>query len=374
MLRTLFPLETAASFTLRLFGGGIAACALIAIAALLLRRLSTREPSQGSRTLPRWSAASKARRLPTRLAKVAAAGVLLVAGGWAFLHATKPAWLRAALATPVPAPRSDFGGWTARAPGLETGDIELTIDGRWIDHIALCRLDPRRYRFTVHWDATRSRTVEEWQQALGASLVINGSYFLPDGSPQTPLRLDGRAAGPARYTSLHGGFVAGDGVANGVAILDLKGKDVLPAIAPFPQAMVSYPLLLDEAGEMRAPATREWLASRTFIALDGEGRVVVGTTRSGFFTLRRLGEYLKASPLDVRVALNFDGGPIASQIVKTDAFERVTIGNAEITDGGDVARVWWQAHRTSRWRLPIVLAATPRETDAASAAGAPARP
>ena len=61
--------------------------------------------------------------------------------------------------------------------------------------------------------------------------------------------------------------------------------------------MVSYPLLLDEAGEVRAPATREWLASRTFIALDGEGRVVVGTTRSGFFTLRRLGEYLKASPL-----------------------------------------------------------------------------
>ena len=85
MLRTLFPLETAASFTLRLFGGGIAACALIAIAALLLRRLSTREPSQGSRTLPRWSAASKARRLPTRLAKVAAAGVLLVAGGTGLL-------------------------------------------------------------------------------------------------------------------------------------------------------------------------------------------------------------------------------------------------------------------------------------------------
>ncbi len=342
MLRTLFPLETAASFTLRVFASGIAVFALVAIAALLLRR--------------------------RRLAKIAAAGALLIAGGWAFLHATKPAWLRAALATPVPVPRSDFGGWTARAPGLETGEIELTIDGRWIDHIALCRLDPRRYRFTVHWDATRSRTVEEWQQALGASLVINGSYFLPDGSPQTPLRLDGRAAGPARYTSLHGGFVAGDGVAdglaNGVAILDLKGKDVLPAIAPFPQAMVSYPLLLDEAGEVRAPTTREWLASRTFIALDGEGRVVVGTTRSGFFTLRRLGEYLKASPLGLRVALNFDGGPIASQMVKTDAFERVTIGNAEITDGGDVARVWWQAHRTSRWRLPIVLAATPRPNEA----------
>jgi len=339
MFRTLFPLETAASFTLRLFAGGIAVFALAAIAALLLRR--------------------------RRLAKIAAAGALVVAAGWGFLHATKPAWLRAALASPVPVPRSDFGGWTARAPGLETGDIELTIDGRWIDHIALCRLDPRLYRFTVHWDGT-ARLVEDWQRELGATLVINGSYFLPDGSPQTPLRMDGRAAGPARYTSIHGGFVAGDDV----AILDLKGKDVLAAIAPFPEAMVSYPLLLDQTGEVRAPATRDWLASRTFIALDGEGRVVVGTTRSGFFTLRRLGEYLKASPLGLRVALNFDGGPIASQIVKTPTFERVTIGNAEITDGGDVARVWWQAHRTSRWRLPIVLAATPRAA-AGGAAGAP---
>ena len=36
-----------------------------------------------------------------------------------------------------------------------------------------------------------------------------------------------------------------------------------------------------------------------------------------------------------------------------------------ISDGGDVLRVYWQARRTSRWRLPIVLAVRPR---------APARP
>jgi len=330
MLRTLFPLETAASFTLRLFGGALLLCALAALAALLLRR----------------------RRI-ARLAGVAAA---LVAAGWLTLHATRPAWLRFALATPVPAPRADFGGWTARAPGLETADIELSVDGRWVDHIALCRLDPRRHRFTVHWDETRARTVEQWQQALGAEVVINGSYFLPDGSPQTPLRSDGRAIGPARYTSIHGAFVAGDGV----GILDLKGKNVLDAIAPFPQAMVSYPLLVDEAREVRAPPSRDWLASRSFVAIDQEGRVILGTTRSGFFTLRRLGDYLKTAPLGIRVALNFDGGPVASQMVKAGAFERVVIGNAEITDGGDVARVFYQAHRTSRWTLPIVLAVTPR--------------
>src|SRR5262252_914410 len=332
MLRHLFPLDTAASFTLRIFGGAIAICLLVAIVARLLRR--------------------------RRLARVAAVAALLAAGGWGFLHATKPAWLRFALANPVPAPYSDFSGWTARAPGLETGEIELSIDGRWVDRISLCRLDPRLHRFSVHWDGT-PRAVEDWQRALGAELVINGSYFLPGGTPQTPLRRAGLAAGPTRYASIHGAFVAGDEVAE-VAILDLRGKDVLTAIAPFPEAMVSYPLLLDPSGEVRAPPARDWLASRTFIAQDSGERVIVGTTRSGFFTLRRLGEYLKVSPLGIRVALNFDGGPVASQLVKTPTYERLAVGNAEITDGGDVARVFYQAHRTTRWNLPIVLAATPR--------------
>jgi hypothetical protein len=332
MLRLLFPLDTAASFTLRLFGGGIAFFVLVAIAARLLRR--------------------------RRLARVAAAAVLLVAGGWGLLRATKPTWLRAALAVPPPTPQTAFGGWTTRAPGLETGDIDLSVDGRWVDHIALCRLDPHLYHFSVHWDGT-PRAVEDWQRALGAALVINGSYFLPDDTPQTPLRRAGRPAGPPRYASIHGAFVAGADGAR-VAIVDLRGKNVLAAIAPFPEAMVSYPLLVDEAGEVRAPPARDWLASRTFIALDGDGRVVTGTTRSGFFTLRRLGEYLRASPLGVRIALNFDGGPVATQMVKTPTFERIAVGNAEITDGGDVARVFYQAHRTSRWKLPIVLAATPR--------------
>src|SRR5262247_1432566 len=165
MLRSLFPLETTASFTLRIFGGGLALCALVAIAALLLRR--------------------------RRLLKGAGAAAALIAAVWATLHLTRPDWLRFALASPVPAPRGDFSGWTTRAAGLETGDIELSIDGRWVDHVSLCRIDPRRYRFSVHWDGTRSRTVEDWQRALGAAVVINGSYFLPDGGPQTPLRMDG---------------------------------------------------------------------------------------------------------------------------------------------------------------------------------------
>ncbi len=73
----------------------------------------------------------------------------------------------------------------------------------------------------------------------GAAVVVSGSYFGQDHAPLTPLRLSGRPAGPAAYQSTHGALVA-----NGdqVDILDLRNRDVLQAIAEYPEAMVSYPL------------------------------------------------------------------------------------------------------------------------------------
>ena len=79
MLRTLFPLETAASFTLRIFGGGIALCLLAAIAARLLRR--------------------------RRLAKAAVIAALLFGGVWGLLHATNAGNLRVQLADVPDAPQ-----------------------------------------------------------------------------------------------------------------------------------------------------------------------------------------------------------------------------------------------------------------------------
>jgi hypothetical protein len=131
--------------------------------------------------------------------------------------------------------------------------------------------------------------------------------------------------------------------------------------------MVSYPMLLDPAGQVRAADHPDWLAARSFVAVDERGRVLLGTTRTGFFTLRRLGELLRAQPLGLRAALNFDGGPIAQQIVKTGDYERLTFGAAELSDRHDVLRAYWQAHRSERFHLPIVLTATPRAPAPASA-------
>jgi hypothetical protein len=274
---------------------------------------------------------------------------------WAALYAARPHWLRRAMDASV-APMSAQPQWLTRAPGIDTAELEVRVGDEAVDVVALTRLDPHAFELSVHWDPTGSKTAEDWQKELGAAVVINGSYFLPDGSPQTPLRAGGHSLGPSHYASTHGALV----VDTGVDILDLRGQDTLLAIKKYPEAMVSYPLLLDRQGTVRAAGSAALLASRSFVAIDSAGRVVLGTTETGYFSLHRLAEFLKAAPLDLQVALNLDGGPVASQVVAVGAYSRATHGTAEVSDPSDVLRAFWQTRRNAHWHLPIVLAATER--------------
>src|SRR5207248_7533514 len=115
------------------------------------------------------------------------------------------------------------------------------------DRLHLVRVEPSKVRFSVRNDAANPRTVEEWRDALGAIAVVNGSYYAMDGTPDTPLRSEGQRLGPSKYKSMHGAFVAKDGAAS---IVELAGTPVDDAIGGFPNAMASYPLLLDARGNV----------------------------------------------------------------------------------------------------------------------------
>lgn len=330
-LSRILPNDTSVSYTARIFG----LLLLLSLAAYVVGWITRRK----------WL---------SRSALGISVSVVLV---WAILYATRPAWLRIALQENVPVPASSELRWEMRSPGLETAELELRVKDEVVDRVVLVRLDPQLYRFSVHWDTTATRKAEDWQRELRAAVVVNGSYFGgPDHAPLTPLRLSGKPAGPTSYQSTHGAFVADAG---GVEILDLKNKDVFQTINAYPEAMVSYPLLIDANGENRAVESKVWLASRNFVGLDHDGRVILGTTETGFFTLRRLGDFLKQSPLNLRTALNFDGGPLVSQVVRAGDFKRSFHGTAEMTDGGDVLRAFWHAHFEASWTLPVVLVAVP---------------
>ncbi len=273
---------------------------------------------------------------------------------WGGLYLARPVWLRIAMQDAVPVPVMDALQWVERAPGFESSEADLRVGDQVIDHLVLVRVDPARYQFAVHWDPTGSRTAEDWQANMQAAVVVNGSYFGQDFTPLTPLRVQGKNAGPASYESTHGALVI-----NGsqVDIIDLNDRDVHATIAAWPDAMVSYPLLIDPQGKNRATENRHWLAARNFVAIDRAGRVVLGTTETGFFTIYRLGEFLRQAPLDLRVALNLDGGPLVSQVVQVGDFSRRFHGKAEISNGNDLLRTYWHLHSAPYWTLPIVLTA-----------------
>ena len=60
-------------------------------------------------------------------------------------------------------------------------------DGREVDRILLTRVDPSRFRIGVHNSPAGDKDLGGWMKALGAVLVINGSYYERDGTPVMPM-------------------------------------------------------------------------------------------------------------------------------------------------------------------------------------------
>lgn len=264
--------------------------------------------------------------------------------------------MRLALGAAVPEPRAGSVAWQTLAEGFEVAELPVIADDREVDRIFLTRLDPKLYRLEVRNLPSGGNLVQDWLTNTGAVFAINGSYYGKDGTPDTPLVSGGQPLGPGSYDARHGAVVVSGSRAE---IRDLQGEDWRAALAGAEAAMVSYPLLLSKDGSHRVQADKRWLANRSFVAQDGEGRIVLGTTADAFFSLDRLAAFLKNAPLDLDVALNLDGGPVACQAVRLAEYRRDVCGRCEtsVRDGKLSLLTWpWG----ERWGLPIVLTAARR--------------
>jgi hypothetical protein len=247
--------------------------------------------------------------------------------------------------------------WRSIAPGFEVAELAVIAQGAEVDRIALARVDPARFRFVVRSAPAGNRGLDAWMRALGAVLVVNGSYFSRDGTPDTPIVSAGQPLGPRHYIANHGAFVAS---ARSTGIRDFASLDWHIALRGADDAMVSYPLLVARDGSSRVKADPRWLANRSFVGEDHAGRIIVGTTADAFFSLERLGNFLRDAPLDLAVALNLDGGPIACQGIALDGFRRDQCGRWELVTRDGRPKLLTPVFGTVRWGLPIVLAALPR--------------
>jgi hypothetical protein len=248
--------------------------------------------------------------------------------------------------------------WREITPGFDVAELPVIAEAREVDRIMLARIDSLSFKFTVRNAPAGNKRLDDWIGDLGAVLVVNGSYFTKMGTPATPVVSNGTALGPATYDSKHGAFVSVSGTAS---IRDLQRDDWQKAFQGAEDGMVSYPLLIASDGSTsRAPTGSKWLANRSFLGQDSAGRMIVGTTRDAFFSLDRLAEFLKQAPLDLTIALNLDGGPVACQGIRLNGFQRRQCGRWEMQVQSGQPRMLppWRVFGTAP--MPIVLAVFPR--------------
>ena len=267
-----------------------------------------------------------------------------------------PHWLQAALSRQAYR-ISEKMSWQSLLPGFETAILLVNADDDVLEKIHLLRVDPARFKFSVHVDPPAYRDADEWIDELAALAVINGSYYTSSGYPATPVKSMNGIFGPADYIATHGAFATG---AQGARIVDLAGIAWPALFESSEQVMLSYPLLFDASGKSRVHAREDWYANRSFIAMDRSGQMVLGCTERAFFSLPSLGKFLQTAPLDLELALNLDGGPVASLAIRAAGHSTTVYGKWEFQKQADKLISLEAGRRSKKWSLPIVLAVTPK--------------
>jgi hypothetical protein len=265
--------------------------------------------------------------------------------------------MRLTLAEPTLVAESGAFEWRNVSEGFEVGELPALVKGAEVDRIFLARIEPARYRFVVRNASAGDMELQDWMRRLGALLVVNGSYFSQYGAPGTPFLSDGAPLGPRSYEATHGAFVAS---AAFVGIRDLSEIGWQDAFRSADNAMVSYPMLIGADGKSRSRSDPRWLANRSFVAQDKDGRIIIGTTKDAFFTLDRLAEFLRVSPLDLKLALNLDGGPVTCQGITLPQYRRDFCGEWELAVHDGQLKLLTPMFGQRRWGLPVVLAVLPK--------------
>jgi len=256
----------------------------------------------------------------------------------------------ALVGTPPEATPGPFA-WREIEPGLEVAELPVMAGARQVDSILLTRIDTGKFRFELRNWAAGDRDLAGWMRALKPVVLINGSYFSPDGQPDTPFLSDGRLISTRNEPPAQGVFAAGQ---SGAEVEALPDGDWARAFQGAENALATYPLLIGPDGFNTGIQESHWVANRSFVGEDGSGRIILGTATGAFFSLARFAAFLYSAPLGLKLALNLDGGPVACQAVDTPEYQRRFCGEWEIRDRGGMFKVL-KMPKGSWIPLPVVL-------------------
>jgi len=221
--------------------------------------------------------------------------------------------------------------WKSLSPGLSFMRWPVQSANGQENNLAVLRVDPEQWSFKVFFNR-EPKSIEEWQQATGAAVICNGGYFQENFLPAGRILANGGSVGPLRNKAMKAMFLAepkkGLNQLPKATIIDLKDPDSEEKISFYEQGIQSFPVLLDPRGQVRVNPSN-FQDSRTVIAQDQTGMIYFMVTEKAFFTLFDLGNYLKALPLNLRFALNLDGGSKTQLLVRTGNYNFRLSGKSE---------------------------------------------
>lgn len=230
--------------------------------------------------------------------------------------------------------------WQRIRGGLEFSRVGVYANQGNVDTLAVIRADPERNRFRLFYDRGNRRTAEEWQKYAGADAVFNAGFYRyakrePFGFTTEPTALiisDGSMSGPAKNRRVRGMFVSEpkSGRNPYARVIDMDHECGYDRYG-WNTGLQSWPMLVHSNGHFGAPSSRG--DSRTAICEDGSGRILAVTTEDNNLTLYHFARVLRESGLDIKKALNLDGGHAAQMNINSGGFEYATYGKEESSFG-----------------------------------------
>ncbi len=194
--------------------------------------------------------------------------------------------------------------WEQLAPGLERRFYRPGSDYGLTSFVAL-RVDPNNFYFRAHYSPGNPFSITQWRNQLqGAAGFVNANFFDAQGHV-VGLLISDSVSYSASFSGFGGMFqVAPDGFTRVRSLVyePYQSEALQQAAQAFPMLIVN--------GEPNYERTEGDRASRrTIIGQDSSGRIILLVT-NGLFGIRLadLSTYLGSTDLDLRAALNLDGG------------------------------------------------------------------
>lgn len=196
-------------------------------------------------------------------------------------------------------------------------------------------------------------TVDAWQKRVGAPIVFNAGQFDEDLNHLGWLRADGKWLSKTRKDAWKALLVSGAEQGGAFAgIVDLAQAN--PDVASNYRHVVQSMMLIDEGSRVRVRES-DRSACRTAVAEDRQGRMLIIVTE-GAVRLAEFARWLARSGLEVRRAMNLDGGLEAQVAVRTRKFKWTFLGQH-----GTGTTMFQGGAGDLRYPIPAVIAVRPAQ-------------